>query len=180
MGAGMTERARLLMADPPWKFGDKLPGDTRGAEKQYPCLTVRQLVAFPLPPLAPDCLLLMWRVAAMQSEAILVLHAWGFQLKSELVWVKTTATGKRHFGLGHYVRASHETCLIGVRGSVQVADRSVRSVFEAPVGRHSEKPDAIYEIAERLVPGGPWVEMFARRRRPGWTSYGNQVPEAAE
>jgi N6-adenosine-specific RNA methylase IME4 len=178
----MTERARLLMADPPWKFGDKLPGDTRGAEKQYPCLSVRELIAFPRPPLAPDCLLLLWRVAAMQSEAILVLHAWGFQLKSELVWVKTTTNGKRAFGMGHYVRASHETCLIGVRGSVQVADRSVRSVFEAPVGRHSAKPDAIYEIAERLVPGGPYAELFARRRRPGWMQHGNQLPdvEAAE
>lgn len=176
----MTERARLLMADPPWKFGDALPGPTRGASKQYPCMNVRQLCAFQLPPLAPDCLLLMWRVAAMQSEAILVLHAWGFQLRSELVWVKQTTTGKRHFGMGHYVRASHETCLIGVRGSVQVADRSVRSVFEAPVARHSQKPDAIYDIAERLVPGGPWVELFARRRRPGWMQHGNQLPEAAE
>jgi N6-adenosine-specific RNA methylase IME4 len=176
----MTERARLLLSDPPWAYSDTLPGNGRGAAKHYPCMNVRQLCAFRLPPLAPDCLLLMWRVAAMQSEAILVLHAWGFQLRSELVWIKTTATGKRHFGMGHYVRAAHETCLIGVRGSVQVGDRSIRSVFEAPVGRHSQKPDDIYDIAERLVPGGPFVELFARRRRAGWMQHGNQLPEAAE
>jgi N6-adenosine-specific RNA methylase IME4 len=52
--------------------------------------------------------------------------------------------------------------------------RNVRSSFEAPVGRHSEKPDESYELIERLAPG-PYVELFARRKRPGWTCLGNEV-----
>ncbi len=139
-------------------------------------MCVGDLCTFALPPLADDCLLLLWRVAAMQAEALTVLGAWGFTLKSEIVWRKLTRTGKPHFGLGRYVRAGHEVCLIGTRGRVKVADRAVRSVFEAPVQEHSRKPDAIYEIAERLVPGGPFVEMFARRTRRGWTTLGNEVP----
>jgi N6-adenosine-specific RNA methylase IME4 len=169
-----TEPARLMMADPPWLFDDGLPGQTRGASSQYPCMTLGQLMAFKLPPLRWDCMLLMWRVASMQSEALYLMRAWGFELKSELVWRKLTRTGKQHFGMGHYVRAAHETCLIGVRGSVVVASRSVRSVFDAPVGRHSEKPDEAYRIAEQLSPG-PYVELFARRRRPGWQCYGNEL-----
>lgn len=173
--------ARVLLADPPWRFGDKLPGKGRGAVKHYPCLALRELCFFPLPPLADDCLLLLWRVAAMQQEALAVCSAWGFVVKSEIVWRKLTVSGKAHFGMGRYVRASHETCIVATRGRVKVADRAVRSVFDAPVQEHSRKPDAIYEIAERLVPGGPYVELFGRRRRAGWTVLGNDPAlEAAE
>lgn len=175
----------LLMADPPWRFGDGL--GKRGAAANYPTLSVEEIKRYPLPPLAPDCLLLLWRVSAMQQEALDVMRAWGFVLKSEIVWNKVThKTGaecawckhvdrKQHFGMGHYVRASHETCLIGVRGRVAVADRSVRSAFTAPVRAHSRKPEEIYRIAERLVLHGPHVELFARFPRSGWTTIGNQL-----
>lgn len=168
--------ARVLVADPPWKFGDSLPGKGRGAEKHYSCMTTQELCAMELPPTASDCVLLMWRVAAMQREALDVMDAWGFTLKSELVWRKLTKTGKRHFGMGRHVRMEHEVCLIGVRVRVAPLNHSTRSVFEAPVGRHSEKPDAFYELAEQLYPG-PHVELFARRRRPGWTCYGDELEQ---
>lgn len=172
--------ARVLLADPAWQFKDKLPGKKRGAAKHYACMTLHEICFYKLPPLAPDCLLLLWRVASMQQEALSVLVAWGFKLKSEIIWRKTTKTGKLHMGMGRYTRAAHETCLLATRGRVKVADRGIRDVFDAPVQEHSRKPDEIYEIAERLVPGGPWVELFARRRRAGWQSYGNELPEAAE
>lgn len=183
--------ARVLLADPPWRFGDALPGDGRGAVKHYPCLTVADLERFPLPELAPDCLLLLWRVAAMQPEAFRVAAAWGFTIKAEGVWNKTTKHGKKAFGMGRYLRMCHETFLVGVRESSKpkVASRSIRSTFEAdgepeivdldfdaPLGEHSAKPDRIYEIAEALIPGGPYVELFARRPRAGWLQYGNELP----
>lgn len=178
----MSEPARVLHADPPWQFGDKLPGKTRGAARQYPCLSVDQIKAFELPELARDCMLMLWRVSAMRQEALDVVRAWGFTLKSEIVWHKLTPTGKSHFGMGHYVRASHETCIVAVRGRVKVANRSVRSVFAAPAPRdergrviHSAKPDEIYTIAAQLMPDGPFTELFGRRMRPGWTVYGNEV-----
>jgi N6-adenosine-specific RNA methylase IME4 len=167
--------ARVLLADPPWLFGDKLPGPGRGAEKHDPCMRVEDLEAFALPPLADDCLLMLWRVASMQPEALRVAHAWGFTIKSEIVWEKLTRGGKPFFGMGRYVRAAHEVCLLGTRGRVRVADRAIRSRFAAPVLEHSRKPERIYEIAEALVPGGPYVELFARRPRAGWTSYGNEL-----
>jgi N6-adenosine-specific RNA methylase IME4 len=168
------------MADPPWKFDDPLPGNGRGAEKYYSCMTLDELIAFPLPLMQSNSLLLLWRVASMQEEALTLMKAWGYMLKSELVWLKLTANGNAHFGMGRYVRAAHETCLIGVRGRFQVDDRSVRSVFEAPVGRHSEKPNEAYRIAERLAGEGPLVEIFSRRRRNGWTCYGNELDEERE
>lgn len=169
--------ARVLVADPPWLFGDKLPGGGRGAVKHYPCLPVGEICTFPLPPLADDALLFLWRCAAMQAEALAVAESWGFVIKSEIVWRKVGASGQPRIGMGRYVRNAHEVCLIGSRGKGHrlIANRAVPSVFDAPRGEHSAKPDAFYELVERLAGDGPRVELFARRRRPGWTCMGNEV-----
>lgn len=173
---------QIIAADPPWLFGDRLPGRGRGAVKHYPCMTQEELYAFPLPPIADDALLFLWKVASMPKEAAYVLDAWSFTPKSELVWIKTTKTGKRHFGMGHYTRQCHETCIIATRGNglSLIKSHSVRSVFEAPVGRHSEKPEAFFEIVRELC--GDDVrraELFARKTRPGWDCFGNEVGRAA-
>lgn len=168
---------RVLCADPPWSFGDKLPGKSRGAEKNYGVMTVDDICAFELPPLEPDAYLFMWRVSSQVEEAYRVVRAWGFVPKSEIVWRKMTANGKPWFGMGRHVRAAHETAVVAVRGRPQRLSASERSVFEAVAGRHSEKPEAFYDIVERLAPG-PYVELFARRQRPGWTCLGNQAPAA--
>lgn len=182
-----SEPARVLLADPPWCFGDKLPGKTRGAAKNYEVMSVDDICAFPMPEMAEDSVLLLWRVAAMQEDALLAMRAWGFIPKAEIVWVKTTgadvvvdqrnnATGLS-FGMGRYVRNCHEVCLIGARGraSKLTQSHSVRSVFFAPVGEHSAKPDAFYDLVEALFPG-PRHELFARRRRTGWVQEGLELP----
>jgi len=171
------EPARVLVADPPWKFGDALPGAGRGAAKHYPCMPLSELVHFPLPPLDRDCVLLLWRVSAMRMDALLLASAWGFKPHSELVWRKLTRNGNPWFGMGRIVRGAHESCLIAVRGRPLVRSHSVRSVFDAPVGAHSAKPDAFYELVERLY-AGPYTELFARRQRAGWQCLGNQLDTA--
>jgi site-specific DNA-methyltransferase (adenine-specific) len=168
----------VLVADPPWSFRDALPGAARGAARNYPCLSVDELSAFPLPPIAADALLCLWRVASMQADALHVAQAWGFEPKAELVWEKTTRSGKPHFGMGRLVRGAHEVCLLATRGRFRPASRSVRSRFAAPVGRHSEKPEAFYAIVEQLAGRRPIVELFARRRRRGWSCFGNELREA--
>jgi N6-adenosine-specific RNA methylase IME4 len=49
-------------------------------------------------------------------------------------------------------------------------------VIVAPRGRHSEKPDAVYEMIERDYPSLPKIELFARARRDGWRAWGNELP----
>ncbi len=188
-GRGVSElfpTHRVLVADPPWKFQDGLPGKTRGASKRYETMPTSQIcarVGFEWPHLAPSSILFLWRVSAMQQDALDVVRAWGFEVKSELVWVKLTRTGKPWFAMGHYTRASHETCLIATHGRVKVRNRSIRSTFTARAptdarGRyiHSAKPEVFYDIVEEMC-GGPYVELFGRRRREGWTLIGNQ-PDA--
>lgn len=170
------DRFAVLVADPPWLFRDHMSqGEGKGASFKYDVLSLQEICAFELPPLLPDATLFLWRVAALQEDALQVMQTWGFTLKTELVWVKRTKLGKRWFGLGHTVRAEHEVCLIGTRGRPQTLNKSIRSTFEAAVGQHSEKPEEFFKIVEQLR-SGPYVELFARKKREGWTCLGNEVP----
>ncbi len=188
---------RCIVADPPWAPRDKLPGKTRGAARQYPVMRTANVMAFLVDQqiaVADDAILFLWRLSSMQQDALDVAKAWGFDAKSEAVWQKLTKRGLAWFGMGRTVRASHETCLICVRGraSMVVVGKSVRSTFAAPVpvdadGRyvHSAKPDAFFtQIVEPLIGlpyvGGPCLELFARRRRARWDAIGNQLPAALE
>lgn len=166
----------MIAADCPWQFGDSLPGETRGAAKNYATMTVPALMRYPLPPIADDALLFFWRVSSMPQAALDIVRAWDFEPKTELVWVKTTSQGKMHFGMGRILRGAHETCLVAARGSYarNVLDKGIRTVLIAAVGQHSEKPDAFYDLVERLYPG-PRCELFARRAREGWEGYGLEL-----
>lgn len=167
----------VLVADPPWKFRDSLPGKGRGAVKHYPCMPLDEIMRFPIPVMVTPSVLFLWRVSSMPQEALDVVKAWGFVPKSEIVWVKKTVHGKRHIGMGHIVRAEHETCLIATRGrGLKRAVKNMRSTFEAPTNVHSAKPDAFFEIVEELFPlaNGPHVELFSRKDRDGWECLGNQ------
>jgi N6-adenosine-specific RNA methylase IME4 len=188
---------RTIVADPPWSFSDKLPGKSRGAENNYSTLPFHRVVSFLRDTeyesstvrledcIDDDALLFLWRVSAMQQEALGVMRAWGFEPKAEIVWVKTTAMPqplesgmlalpKLHFGMGHYTRQAHETCLIGRRGRAKVTSRSTRSVFFAPYVEHSAKPDAFFKIVEDMTEE-PRLELFARKRRPGWSQHGDML-----
>jgi len=172
-----------LIVDPPWKPGDSLPGKKRGAAKNYACLTTAEIMRFPLPKLSDDAILFLWRLSSMPQDALDVVRAWGFIPKSEMVWEKLTKTGKPWFGMGRFVRASHETCIVATRGRFKVASKSVRSRFSArvPVGKdgkylHSAKPEEFFALVEQLVGDGQKIEMFARKRRPGWCARGNELP----
>jgi N6-adenosine-specific RNA methylase IME4 len=171
----------ILVADPPWRFNDKLPGPGRGAEKHYNCMSLLEICQFPRvePTIKQADILFMWRVASMQEEAMVAIDMWGFELpQREFVWVKLTKDESLvRMGMGHVVRNAHEVCLIAKRKGckLKVRDRSVPSVFYAPREEHSRKPDVFYEMVERLYEG-PYVELFARRRRSGWDCRGEEAP----
>lgn len=172
----------VVVADCPWKFGDKLPGPGRGAEKHYQCMDVAALCAFELPPIADDAWLFFWRVGSMQREALQVIEAWGFNPPtSDIVWVKTTKTGKLRMCMGRSVRNCHEVALVCKRGKPKVHSAAVRSVIYAPLGAHSEKPQAFYDAVEKLTgPDANRVELFGRRQRKGWTVMGDEANKFAE
>lgn len=191
----MISRARVLVADPAWKFGDALPGKGRGADKHYPTMPIFEIQRFPLPDFEEDAVLFLWRVSSMVEEAYDVCRAWGFAPKSELVWIKTTTEdsvdeegetveAKDAIGMGRIVRGAHETCIVATRGKAHnhVKDKGIRTIFRAPRAAHSAKPDEFYEIVEKLFPleePGSHVEIFSRRERKGWECFGNELARSA-
>lgn len=171
----MTAPFATIVADPPWAFGDALPGRGRGAGKHYALMPTWEIQRFALPPIAPDAYLFLWRVASMPQDALDVCKAWGFTPKTEIIWRKQTAKGKRHFGMGRTVRSEHEACIVAVRGKPQRKHARQRSVFEAVApAHHSAKPEEFFALVEALTPG-PYLEVFARTRRPGWAALGNEL-----
>ena len=197
--SGIT-RYSVVLADPGWKFRDKLPGKGRGAAKNYLTTAIQEIVdlfgtdvhgdylemcgtrAY----LADDCILFLWRVSSQVEAAYQVARGWSFDpTKGEIVWEKLTKNDKPFFGMGRIVRGSHETCLLALRGrSAKVVKfRGMRSRFEAQVphldkpGRpylHSGKPAVFHDVVEEIA-RGPYLELFGRRKRPGWLVLGNQV-----
>ena len=140
---------RVVVADPAWKFKDKLPGPKRGAVKHYKSVMTDGEVLAYLPglemnrevELAQDCVLFLWRVPAMGRLAYLVLKTWGFGEKSEMVWLKLTKHGKRHFGMGRSVRMAH-LAIIGSHAVNGVA------------GLHSQiLKQVLFRDFDRIYPG---------------------------
>lgn len=167
-----TKLYGVLYVDPPWRYEvySRETGMNRAAENHYPTMTLDELLALPIPA-APDCALFMWSTAPMLRNAIRLMEAWGFDYKSEIVWVKDK------IGLGHWSRSQHEPLLIGSRGTIPAPTPGdqVPSVLFAPRSEHSEKPEAIAEMIGKLYPNTPRLEMFARRSRPGWDRWGNEA-----
>lgn len=166
--AALTEASfGCIYADPPWQYGNQ---GTRAAQgNHYSGMSVAGLCALPIGRLASErAHLHLWTTNAFLFEARLVMEAWGFAYKSCFVWVKP------QMGIGNYWRVSHEFMLLGVRGSLSFADKSLKSWAEIARGRHSAKPEQVREFVQRASPG-PYLELFARRSVPGWTCWGNEV-----
>ena len=173
-------RYKFIMADPPWTF--KLyssKGEKKSAQAQYDCMDLAAIKALPVSHLAaPDCMLMLWATFPMLPQALDVMAAWGFSYKSGGVWHKVTASGKQAFGTGYRVRCAAEPFLLGTIGN-PVTSRSHRNSIIGIVREHSRKPEEAYQWAETYMPDVHRCELFARQRRPGWASWGNQTDHFA-
>ncbi len=186
-----------VVADPPWPFGDKLPGKGRGAATHYETLSMDDIATFGehlRPSLRERAHLYLWvpnAFMAAQSERVgQIIEAWGFSGKTVLTWVKLLAgaavtNGDRQprragwidendvaTGMGHYFRGSSEQVVFATRGrALEPGVRNQRTVFFAPRRQHSEKPDEFYDLV-REMSKGPRVDLFARRRVDGFSGWG--------
>ena len=127
--------------------------------------------------------LYMWVPNALLPEGLAVMAAWGFEYKTNLVWHKVRKDGGSDGrGCGFYFRNVTELLLFGVRGKNATdlpPGRSQVNLIATRKREHSRKPDELYPIIEACSPG-PFIELFARHERPGWTSWGNEVGDSAE
>jgi len=180
-----AERYKVIYADPPWMFATySAKGRGRCADVHYNVMGSEALAGLPVAEWADDnCILLMWATDPLLPQAFELIRAWGFTYKTVgFYWAKLnrsasgSAMTERSFftGLGYWTRANVEQCLLATRGKPKRRGRDVPRLVVAPRREHSRKPDEVYDRIERLA-DGPYLEMFARTRRPGWDSWGNQV-----
>lgn len=172
-----------LLADPPWRFTNrtgKMAPEHRRLSR-YGTLTVDDIAALPVAPLMTEpahCYL--WVPNALLPEGLAVLAAWGFAYKTNLIWHKIRQDGGSDGrGVGFYFRNVTEVCLFGVRGKgARTLDPGRRQVnlIASRKREHSRKPDEQYAVIEACSPG-PYLELFARGTRPGWTTWGDQADE---
>jgi len=190
---------RAILADPPWRFktwtgrehvekrtGNKYHG---AVEYHYRSMPIADICALPVRELAAtDCSLFLWASWPQLIDALAVIEAWGFTFKTcAFCWTKAHAGQLEMFeeaipdqmGLGYWTRANSEPCLLATRGRPKRLNADVRQAIIEPRRQHSRKPSLVYQRIERLV-DGPYCELFARTRRVGWDSWGDQLGKFAE
>ena len=161
----------VIMADPPWDIHMDLP---------YGTLRDDEMKNLPVRKLQDDGVIFLWVTGRATELARDCLEIWGYKRKEELVWIKTNQLQRliRTGRTGHWLNHSKEHCLIGYKGNPKLNRNLDCDVLVSEVRETSRKPDEIYELIERMKPGGRKLELFARphNRRQGWISLGNQLP----
>lgn len=163
----------VILADPPWRYDI----NTRGSPDEHYGVMEDNTIQNMKIPAADNAILFLWGTAPKLVEALDVMKAWGFEYKTHAVWIKDK------IGTGYYFRGQHELLLIGVKGKgIGVPSEANRpsSVIQAPRKEHSQKPEEVYNIIEKMYPGRKYLELFARGNRwsDSWTVWGNEVDQS--
>lgn len=174
---------KTILADPPWQFQNKT-GKVAPEHKRlarYATLKLDDIKALPVESAADDTAhLYLWVPNALLPEGLAVMQAWGFKYKSNIVWQKIRKDGGPDGrGVGFYFRNVTELLLFGVRGKSARTLQPGRTQVNTIATRkreHSRKPDEQYPLITSCSPG-PFLEMFARGERPGWSIWGDQAHE---
>lgn len=176
----LKDKFGTILADPPWRFqnrtGKVAPEHRR--LRRYPTMTLSEICDMPIADHAADrSHLYLWVPNALLREGLEVLNAWGFTYKTNIIWFKVRRDGGPDGrGVGFYFRNVTEVLLFGIRGKLRTGDAARRQVniVTSRKREHSRKPDEIYGVIEECSPG-PFLELFARAPRAGWSQWGNEV-----
>ena len=172
-------RFGIIYADPPWDYRGQLQhagvgsGDTGGAVRHYPTVKLSDLKRLDVPGIAEDdCLLFMWATNPHLDQAIELGKAWDFRWATvAFVW------GKQRVNPGFYTLSQCELCLVFKRGRIPAprGARNVRQLVRSRRGTHSEKPEEVRRRIDKMFPTQTKIELFARRKVDGWTSWGLEI-----
>jgi N6-adenosine-specific RNA methylase IME4 len=169
----------VIYADPPWQYSDNTNTLDAVTDHHYatlPLCDIKNYLVDNKIKTSDDAVLFLWVTNPFLVKGLEVVKAWGFEYKTNIVWIKTEL---KKPGVGYYVRGRHELLFICTKGSFTPLDNHISppigSVLETPIGEHSEKPDEAYNIIERLYPGCLYLELFARRKRDGWDAMGDEA-----
>lgn len=163
------QKFSIIVADPPWKYNFSQTNE-RSIETHYDSMDLDKIKSMKVPT-EEDSVLFLWATAPKLKEALEVMEAWGFEYKTCAVW------DKEIIGMGYWFRGQHELLLVGTKGKVKPPKPKLRlsSMIKSKRGKHSKKPLETHEMIETMFPKQTYLELFARSKREGWTSWGNEV-----
>lgn len=185
----------VIYCDPPWAYEMYSEnGYEKSPDTHYDCMSLPALKALRdqiIFAAGPHCVCVMWATFALLPAALDLMRAWGFQYKTGGPWVKRAGNGKPSMGTGYVLRSAAELFLIGTHGAPKIRNHSTRNllltgqwpttieeldaiILDTRRREHSRKPDEMIPLIEQLF-DGPYLELFARTERPGWTCWGNQT-----
>jgi N6-adenosine-specific RNA methylase IME4 len=171
-----------VLADPPWLF-DNRTGKMAPEHKRlfrYQTMTNEEIMAMPVAELVlPKSHLYLWVPNALIAVGLQVMKAWGFTYKTNIIWYKVRKDGgPDRRGVGFYFRNVTEVVLFGTKGSLRTLPpgRRMPNIIISQKREHSRKPEELYSVIEQCSPA-PYLELFCRHARPGWTAWGNEVRE---
>ncbi len=166
---------RTIVADPPWPIGD-FPANLHERGKgltpcPYPTMEVEAIADLGIADMAErDAHLYLWTTNQFLEDAYFIARSWRFAPIKLLVWVKAP----KGRGLGGTYASATEYVLFCRRGSLAALERVERNWWQWQRGAHSAKPEAFLDMVERVSPA-PRLELFARRQRLGWDTWGNEA-----
>jgi N6-adenosine-specific RNA methylase IME4 len=177
---GLAGTYSTILIDPPWRF-DNRTGKMAPEHKRlrrYRTMSMAEIAALPVGKYAATpSHLYLWCPNALLPDGLKIMEAWGFTYKTNIVWYKIRKDGGPDGrGVGFYFRNVTELLLFGVKGSLRTLapGRRQTNVILSRKQEHSRKPESTHEIIEACSPG-PYLELFARERVPGWTCWGDEV-----
>ena len=174
---GDFPKFKTIYLDPPWQICTGGKGGWGTPQNHYPVMPTKAIVSelqWLKPQIEEQAHCYLWVVNNKISDGLELMRELGFVYLTNMVWVKD------RIGMGQYFRGQHELLFFGRKGKPQPYKYengkrvTISTVVQKPTAHHSKKPDCFYEIIERMS-DGPYLEVFARNRRAGWHSWGNEI-----
>ena len=173
---------RVILVDPPWAFRTYNDvNQSKKPERHYSTMRLEEIAFLPVAELGHTAgsMIAIWTTGPMLGHAMQLIDDWGYTFKTAGAWAKQSRSGNGlAFGTGYLLRCAAEFFLLASRGSPRRREgrdvRRQRNLILAPLREHSRKPEELHGILEAIW-RGPYVELFARERRPGWEAWGTET-----
>lgn len=163
------QRYRTIVADPPWDYPGAQPPWRSSVAAHYPLMALDEIADLPIDDLAAaDAHLYIWAVLPMMEDAFYIARSWRFRPSTVLTWCKAGP------GLGGGYRGNTEHLIVARRGRAPFSAVGTGTWFVAPRRDHSQKPELFLDLIEQMSPG-PYLELFSRRNRLGWDTWGDEA-----
>lgn len=167
-----NNKYKIILSDPPWEYDNKNTGESNlsGSCQKYTTMPLYKIKSLPVQDISmKDSCLFLWGTTPLLPEALEVMKSWGFKYKTTIYWRKIMS-----LGMGYWFRGQVEVCLLGIKGNIKPFRLQRPNFIQSHARDHSRKPDELYDIIDSLNLN-PKIELFARKRRNGWNSWGNQI-----